>query len=207
MLHATLPAGPAAAGRKGSPTRASRLDRHLHPLRFNLHGLHPPGKFLPCPRGSRTPARGPELRGATLHPPALPSAAQLRTEMALPCFSGLSTSDFPLDSLPTGARFTDRCRRTDTRRPPHQTAPHHREEGNLARAQVFCINTFNLAKPPCTDNQMTSPVSWKGIYRSQIINRGKPTGNKSVFYEAALTTTVKSHLLRGVRHRAPRRRR
>lgn len=39
---------------------------------------------------------------------------------------------------------------------------------------------------------MISHVSWKGIYRSQIINRGKPTGNKSTFYRAA---PVRSHLL------------
>lgn len=54
--------------------------------------------------------------------------------------------------------------------PQSKPQPSTALEGNLAPAQVFYINIFNLAKAPHTDNHMIGHVSWKGIYRSQIIN-------------------------------------
>lgn len=127
-------------------------------------------------------------RGATLHPPALPSArltrllAAPRPAQRCPALNSNGSRFFlrPFcirfpPRLPLNKCMINRLAQEDrgtrhTQTSKSDRSPPTAEEGNLARARIFYINIFNLAKTPCTDNHMISHVSWKGIYRSQIIN-------------------------------------
>lgn len=142
----TLSAGPDAVGWKEllpweSPTRASSLGAHLHPLCFNLHSL--PCKFLPWPHALRHRPESPAPWGVTLHPPALPSASspgspQPPASPALPSsqqpqrsrfFSGLSASNFPLEQgMVNGLPQEDsRTRHTQSSESHHSPPPPRRE--------------------------------------------------------------------------------
>lgn len=98
-----------------------------------------------------------------------PSRAAQLPHPWLPLFSQALLHPIP-SPQPLHKCMINRQRDQAHTNPQSRPQPSTALQGNLAPAQVFSINIFNLAKAPHTDNHMISHVSWKGIHRSQIIN-------------------------------------